>query len=177
MRRNIALCFAAFGVLSAWGARADDSTVMHKDANWGIVQQNHGRTCIVVLNTDDRRHAFHFVIDGDSKTAQLGILQEFLPDERFLVSTKTRISVAVGPDFVQQMEFRPGIEGKSKYISAILTRNDLDRILSALEETPEVSVAFSSGEIWQIPAPEHNAAIAIDHCWKKAVSVMSEAGQ
>jgi len=176
MRRRVALSIAAFGVLSAWGARADDSTVMYKDANWGVVQQNNGRTCIVVLNTDDRRHAFHFVIDGDGKSAQLGILQEFIPDERYLVSKKIPISVEVGPGFVQQMDFKPGIEGNSRYISAILTRNDLDRILSALEETPAVSVSFSTGETWQIRAPEHNAAIAIDHCWKKAVSVMSEGG-
>jgi hypothetical protein len=148
---------------------------MYKDANWGVVQQNGGRTCIVVLNTDDRQHAFHFLIDGENRKAQLGILQEFLPDRRYIRIASVQISVALGSGFVSKLEFRPITEGSSKYLAAILTRSDLDRMLSALEEAAGVSVTFSGGEIWQIRAPESDeATAAIDHCWKKAVNVMGE---
>ena len=175
MCRRVAICLAAWVVLSAWSARAGESIVMYKDKNWGVVQQNNGRTCIVVLNTDDRRHAFHFLIDGENRIAQLGILQEFLPDSPSPAPAKVRISLELGSDFVQQFDFEPESQNGSKLIAAVLTRRDLDRILTALEETPTVNVSFANGESWHVHGPEKSAAPAIDRCWKTAVTVMRDA--
>ena len=176
MRRSKAFCLAAWSILCTCSAWAGDSVVLYKDANWGVVQQNNGHTCIVVLNTDDRRHAFHLLIDGENKIAQLGILEEFLSDRWAPAIAKLQISVEFGPGFVQQFDFEPGHEQGSKYIAAVLTRHDLDRILSALEEMPRVNVSFPMGETWQIRAPKKNAAMAIDRCGKTAVRVMREGG-
>jgi hypothetical protein len=167
---------AAGALLIGYGAMADDSLVTYKDANWGVVRQNNGHTCIVVLNTDDRRHAFHFLIDGENKTAQLGILGEYLPDRGNQPIANVLISVDAGPGFVQKMEFGPASDGRTNDIAALLKRNDLDRIRHALEVTSGVTVSFSAGDTWQIRAPRTGAAaIAIDRCWKDAVIGISGA--
>jgi hypothetical protein len=70
MRLILHTALPAIALLIASGASARP---LYKDGNWGVVPQNDGRTCVVVLNSDDRRHAFHFLIDGEQNTATVGI--------------------------------------------------------------------------------------------------------
>ena len=166
-----AVILSIIGLLIAFGARAEESSVLYKDGNWGVVQQNNSRTCIIVLNTDDRRHAFHFLIDGEEKAARVGILQEFLPDTQYLTASKTMVFVDLGLGFARRLAFRPGSDGISNYIAAELSRDDLDRVLSTLEATHGVSISFSNGAEWHVRPPDQKAAKpAIDQCWNRAVN-------
>ena len=140
----------------------------YKDANWGVVPQENGSACVVVLNSEDKIHAFHFLIDGVDKTASVGILDSFLPNG---VSTAAAtITVDLGPLFTRQLEFVHHSEGLVGYLAADLSRDDLTSILAALQTTRGVSLSFDGGEVWRIPPPAKEAASAISQCWKQALT-------
>jgi hypothetical protein len=93
---RVALCATAFlAGAQAWASPS------YKDANWGVVPQDNGSVCVVVLNSEDRTHAFHFVVDGGEREATVGILDSFLPSRLSVASTT--ITVDLGPLFKRQM--------------------------------------------------------------------------
>jgi hypothetical protein len=140
----------------------------YKDANWGVVPQENGNACVVVLNSADRMHAFHFLVDGVDKVATVGILDSFLPSR--LATASTTITVDLGPMFTRQLEFKRHSDGLVGYIAADLSRDDLTSILAALQTTRDVSLSFDNGDVWRIPPPGKEAASAISECWNAALT-------
>jgi hypothetical protein len=124
-----------------------------------------------VLNSEDRRHAFHFLIDGEKNAATVGILDDFLPDPSYITAS-TMITVDLGPQFARRLKFKRHFDGALNYLAADLALDDLDSILAALRSvTHGVSLSFENGEMWRIPAPKRQeAASAIAQCWKEALS-------
>ena len=140
----------------------------YKDANWGVVPQDNGRACVVVLNSEDRMHAFHFLVDGTEKAATIGILDSYLPDG--LSSASTMIKVDLGPLFTRELEFKRPSDGSPGSLAADISRDDLRSILAALQTTRAVSLSFDNGEVWRIPPPKQGAAAAISQCWNEALT-------
>ena len=143
---------------------------LYRDGSWGVVPQDAGRTCVVVLNSEDRRHAFHFVIDGAQNAASVGILDDYLPDPAYMTASTT-IGVDLGPEFARKLEFKRRFDGAVNYLAADLPQEDLDSILDALRSgTRGVSLSFENGETWRIPPPKSaEAASAITQCWNEAL--------
>ena len=140
----------------------------YKDSNWGVVPQDNGRGCVVVLNSEDRTHAFHFLVDGDEKSGTIGILDSYLPEHVSLASTM--VTVDLGPLFTRQLEFKRHADATAGSLAADLSRDDLRSILAALQTTRGVSLSFDNGEVWRIPPPQQAAASAISRCWKDALT-------
>jgi hypothetical protein len=156
---------AAFIV--AGDARAEP---LYRDGSWGVVPQDAGRTCVVVLSSEDRRHAFHFLIDGAQNAASVGILDDFLPDFSNRTAA-TMITVDLGPQFARRLEFTRRSDGMVNYIAADLPRQELDSVLDALRSGKRgVSLSFENGEEWRIPPPKSDeAASAIAQCSSDAL--------
>ena len=168
MKRWAALLF---GLLIAPGVSAQESDVLYKDSHWGVVRQDKGRTCIIVLNTSDRQHAFHFLVDGVQRTAAVGILRGFLPDLSYLRASETSGYLDLGPRFARELTFKPASDGTLEYIAATLEWRDLGLVASALEGSHGVTMSFTESATWRIPAPERQmSSPAIDDCLKAAVS-------
>ena len=143
---------------------------LYRDGSWGVVPQDGGSTCVVVLNSEDRRKAFHFIIDGQQKAASVGILDRFFPDLA-PITASTMVIMDLGPQFTRPMKFKRHFDGSLGYLSADLAVEDLDSILEALRSvTRGVSLSFENGETWLIPPPksEEEAASAIAKCWNEA---------
>ena len=143
---------------------------LYRDGSWGVVPQDRGRTCVVVVNSVDKRHAFHFLIDGEQNSATIGILDQFLPDlGRDTVSTM--ITVDFGPEFARRLEFKRRFDGTLDYLAAELPPEDLGSILNAIRaRRSDVTLSFENGEMWRIPPPkQQEAASAIDQCWTEAL--------
>jgi len=162
-----AALFGAIAVLtpsSAW------SQASYEDGSWGVVPQDGGRTCIVVLNSEDRKHAFHVLIDGEQNAASVGILDNFLPSPQDNTASTT-ITVDFGLQFVRQLELKRRFDGALNYLAAELPLEDLDSIFEALRSGKGgVSLSFENGEIWRIPPPKRaEAASAIAQCWTQAL--------
>jgi hypothetical protein len=166
MRRIILhTAFSAIALLMACDAWALPS---YKDDSWGVVPQDNGQACVVVLNSEDRLHAFHFAVDGPDQAATIGILDDYVP-ERLSVSA-TKITVDLGPSFVRQLEFKHHSSGSMGYLAADLSRDDLKSILTAFQSDSRVSLSFANGEVWRIPGPKQEATAAIAQCWDEALS-------
>ena len=142
----------------------------YKDGSWGVVSQDGGRICVVVVNSEDKKHAFHFLIDGEKNVASIGILDGFLPDLRG-GGASLRITLDFGPEFVRRLELKRRFDGSLHYMAAELALEDLDSILVALRaRRAGVMLAFENGETWRIPPPKREeAASAIDDCWTEAL--------
>lgn len=152
--------------LAAVSASASPS---YKDESWGVVPQDNGNACVVVLNSEDRMHAFHFAVDGASKRATLGILDSFVPER--LSAPSPKITVDFGPLFVRQLQFEHRSDGEVGYLAANLSEDDLKTILAALENgIRDVTVSFANGEVWRIPGPKQAATAAIAQCWTDALT-------
>jgi hypothetical protein len=125
---------------------------------------------VIVLNSEDKRHALHFLIDGEQNVAIVGILDHFLPDPSYMTASTT-ITVDMGPEFVRRLEFKRQFDGALNYLTADLPPQELDSILLALRSgTRGVVLSFENGEMWRIPPPERNeAAAAIAQCWNEAL--------
>ena len=162
-----AVLFGVIALLTPWNAQAQAS---YEDGSWGVVPQDGGRTCIVVLNSEDRKRAFHFLIDGEQNAASVGILDDFLPNPRYNTAS-TMITVDFGLHFVRRLEFKRHFDGSLNYMAAELPSADLDAILEALRSGKGgVNLSFENGEIWRIPPPKREeAASAIAKCWIEAL--------
>jgi len=166
MRRIILrTTFSAIALLVACDAWALPS---YKDASWGVVPQDNGNACVVVLNSEDRLHAFHFAVDGGAKAATIGILDSYLP-ERLSVGP-TKVTIDLGPLFVRQLEFKHRSDGAMGYLASELSRDDLKSILAAFQSDSRVSLSFANGEVWRIPGPKQEATAAIAQCWNEALT-------
>ena len=168
MQRVLRAMVAAVVLMMASAAWA---APLYKDKNWGVIRQEDGKTCIVVLNSDSRRNAFHFLIDGGQNTASIGILDEFLPDS-VSANGSTMAILDLGPKFSRTLEFRRQFDGAVNYLTASLAPSELDSSFAALlAENPGVNLTFENGDTWHIPPPERKeAAAAIDQCWNGALS-------
>jgi len=163
---RVVVSTAALAVASgAWAAP------LYKDKNWGVVRQDGGRICIVVLNSDSRRNAFHFLIDGGRNAASVGILDEFVPGTMDAKGTMTA-TLDLGPRFAHALEFRRQFDGAVNYLTASLAPGELDSIFAALRAGDRgVNLTFENGDTWRIPPPERKeAAAAITQCWHEALS-------
>jgi hypothetical protein len=162
-----AILFALIAMLTATNAWAYPS---YEDGTWGVVPQDRGRTCFVVLNSEDKKHAFHFLIDGEKNVATVGILDHFLPDPRNSAASMM-ITLDLGPEFARRLHLKRRFDGSLNYLAAELQPEDLDPILDALRSRKAgVLLSFESGETWRIPPPKHDeAASAIDKCWTEAL--------
>ena len=114
------VAFAVAALLTQSHAWAQPS---YEDGSWGVIPQDGGRTCVIVLNSEDKRHAFHFLIDGEQNTATVGILDDFLPDLRYGTAS-TMITLDLGPQFGRQLEFKRRFDGSLNYLAAELSRED-----------------------------------------------------
>jgi len=143
---------------------------LYRDGSWGVVPQDRGRTCVVVVNSVDKRHAFHFLIDGEQNSATIGILDQFLPDLGH-DTVSTMITVDFGPEFARRLEFKRRFDGTLDYLAAELPPEALSSILNAIRaRRSEVTLSFENGEMWRIPPPkQQEAASAIDQCWTEAL--------
>jgi hypothetical protein len=161
------ILFAAIVLLPPSNAWAQP---LYEDGSWGVVPQDDGRTCIVVLNSEDKKHAFHFLIDGEQNAASVGILDYFLPNPGYY-TTSTTITVDLGIQFVRRLEFKPRFDGSLNYMAAELPSKDLDSILEALRSGKRgANLSFENGDIWRIPPPKREeAASAIAQCWTEAL--------
>ncbi len=150
---------------AAWAAP------LYKDKNWGVVRQDGGRICIVVLSSDSRRNAFHFLIDGERKAGSIGILDEFVPDTMDAKGSMMA-TLDLGPNFARALEFRRQFDGAVNYLTASLAPSELDSIFAALQAGDRgVNLTFENGDTWRIPPPERKeAAAAITRCWNEALS-------
>lgn len=159
-----------FGVIALLTPSSAWSQASYEDGSWGVVPQDGGRTCIVVLNSEDRKHAFHFLIDGEQNAASVGILDPFLPSPQHNTAS-TNITLDFGLQFVRELEFKRRFDGSLNYMSAELASEDLDSILEALRSGKGgVHLSFENGEIWRIPPPKRaEAASAIAKCWTEAL--------
>ena len=162
-----AVLFGVIALLTPWNAWAQ---ALYEDGSWGVVPQDGGKTCIVVLNSEDRKHAFHVLIDGEQNAASVGILDHFLPNARYNTASTT-ITVDFGLQFVRRLEFKRRFDGSLNYLAADLPSEDLDPILDALRSGKGgVNLSFENGEIWRIPPPKREeAASAIAKCWMEAL--------
>lgn len=142
----------------------------YEDGSWGVVPQDSGRTCIVVVNSEDKEHAFHFLIDGKQNIATIGILDHFLPDLR-VGTASTMITLDLGPAFTRRLELKRRFDGSTNYLAAELRPEDLGSILIALRSPRSVVIlSFESGETWRLPPPKRPEAVrAIDQCWTEAL--------
>jgi hypothetical protein len=168
MQRVLRAIVPAAALMIASGAWA---APLYKDKNWGVVRQDGGKVCIVVLNSDSRRNAFHFLIDGEQNTASVGILDEFLPDT-MNAEGSTVATLDVGPAFSRTLEFRRQFDGAANYLSASLAPHEFDSIFAALVAGHRgVNLSFENGDTWRIPSPERKeAAAAITECRNGALS-------
>ena len=159
--------FAVIALLTQSNAWAQP---LYEDGSWGVVPQDSGRTCIVVLNSEDKKHAFHFLIDGEQNAATVGILDHFLPDPRYATAS-TMITLNFGPRFARRLEFKRRFDGSLNYLAAELPSEDLASILKVLRSGKAgVSLSFENGETWRIPPPKREeAASAIAQCWTEAL--------
>lgn len=162
-----AILFAVIAMLTATSAWAYPS---YEDGTWGVVPQDSGRTCVVVVNSEDKKHAFHFLIDGENNVATVGILDHFLPGLRNSAASMM-ITLDLGPDFARRLHLKRRFDGSLNYLAAELPPEDLDPILDALRSRKAgVRLYFENGETWRIPPPKHDeAASAIDKCWTDAL--------
>ena len=144
---------------------------LYKDKNWGVVRQDGGKICIVVLNSDSRRSAFHFLIDGGRNAGSIGILDEFVP-ETMSANGSMMATLDLGPNFARALEFRRQFDGAVNYLTASLDPSELDSIFAALQAGDRgVNLTFENGDTWRIPPPERKeAAAAITECWGEALS-------
>ena len=112
------------------------------------------QSAVVVLNSDSRRNAFHFLIDGEHKSASVGILDEFLPDT---VNTKgsTVATLDLGPAFSRTLEFRRQFDGAVNYLAATLAPNELDPVFTALVAEHR----GAGGKEWSARAPRRPAFV------------------
>jgi tetratricopeptide (TPR) repeat protein len=142
----------------------------YKDGVWGVVPQNGGKLCMIVLNSDDQKRAFHFLISGSLNVARIEILEKFLPERRYLTTSNTSVTVDLGPQFARRLDFAPKSGGTLRYITATLEPDNLSNVLAALQQTRGVSLAFENGVKWQFRAPRNLAAAspAITQCWEEA---------
>ena len=141
----------------------------YKDANIGVVPQDNGRVCIVVLNSSDRTHAFHFVVDGEKKVVTVGILDRFLPNRSS--ATSMVINIDLGPLFARRFVFKRHSDGMLSYLGAELSADDVKSTLAALQsDLPGVTITFDNGETWRIPPPKQAAASAVTQCWNEALA-------
>jgi len=164
---RILFCIAAAATVFLMGAHAW-ALPSYKDANWGVVPQDHGNACIVVMNSEDKMHAFHFVVDGQTNAVTVGILDSFAPDR--LSAGSPKITVDFGPLFVRQLQFEHRSQGSVGFLAADLSHDDLKNILAALQSgLSGVSLSFADGEVWRIPGPKQEAASAIARCWNEAL--------
>ena len=163
--RVVASTAALVMASGAWAAP------LYKDKNWGVVRQDGGSVCIVVLNSDSRRNAFHFLIDGNRHAGSIGILDEFVPDA---MGAKDSMSATLdlGPRFARTLEFTRQFDGAANYLTASLAPSELDTIRTALEAGDRgVNLTLENGDMWRIPPPERKeAAAAIARCWNGALS-------
>jgi hypothetical protein len=172
--RNIRMRIVLHTVLSAIAAllfTADArAEPLYRDGSWGVVPQDAGSTCVVVLNSEDRRQAFHVLIDGAQNAASVGILDAFLPDFASR-TTPTMITVDLGPQFARQLEFTLRSDAGVNYLAADLPREELDTVLDALQSGKRgVSLSFENGVQWRIPPPKSDqAASAIARCSSDAL--------
>ena len=165
------LSFAAlFGAIALLTPSNAGAQALYEDESWGVVPQDGGRTCIVVLNSPDRKHAFHFLVDGEQNAASVGILDQFLPSPRYNTGSTT-ITVEFPLQFTLQLEFRRQFDGSLNYLAAELPSENLDSIFEALRSGKGgVNLSFENGEIRRIPAPKReDAASAIAKCWTEAL--------
>jgi hypothetical protein len=141
---------------------------LYEDGSWGVVPQDSGKTCIVVLNSEDKKHAFHFLIDGEQNSATVGILDHFLPDSRYGAASTM---ITLDFQFARRLEFKRRFDGSLNYLAAELPPEDLGSILEALRSGKGgVSLSFENGEMWRIPPPKRDAAAsAIARCWIEAL--------
>lgn len=168
MHRTLRVSLIAAALVTApdaWGRP------LYKDDNWGVIPQDGGKICVVVLNSNDRKHAFHILIDGARKQAFVGILDEFLPGGMY-VNASAKISMHLGVKLVLQLQFKRQFDGALSYLAAPLAPGDLDPVLAALRAADgSVSLAFENGDIWRIPPPgRQEAGSAITQCWRGALS-------
>jgi hypothetical protein len=143
---------------------------LYEDGTWGVVPQDGGRTCVVVLNSQDKKHAFHFLIDGEQNAATVGILDNFLPDARYGTAS-TMVTLNFGSKFARRFEFKRRFDGALHYLAAELRADDLEPILEILRSgRAGVSLSFENGETWRIPPPKREeAGSAIARCWSEAL--------
>ena len=170
MRAATAISLVLLAFHAGSGAVAQEtSSVLYKDSNWGIVEQNGGKTCIVVLNTDDRRHAFHFLVDGELGLAGIGILRDFLPGPGYLTAKKTVAYLDLGPTFAHEFAFTPRFDTMPMSIEADIPWRDLGGMLRAFEDMHGATLTFAGGTSWDVKAPERQSAReAMDRCWNGA---------
>ena len=143
--RQVAFVAAVFVVSDALALPS------YKDGNWGVVPQDHGGACVVVLNSEDRMHAFHFAVDGVAKVATVGILDTFVPDR--VSASAPKITIDLGPLFRRQLKFEHRSEGSQGYLAADLSQDDLKTVLAALQSgLSGVSLSFANGEVGTFPA-------------------------
>ena len=167
MRGLLRVVVPAAALVMASGAWA---APLYKDKNWGVVRQD-GGICIVVLNSDSRRSAFHFLIDGGRNAGSIGILDEFVP-ETMSANGSMMATLDLGPKFARALEFRRQFDGAVNYLTAPLAPSELDSIFAALQAGDRgVNLTFENGDTWRIPPPERKeAAAAITECWNGALS-------
>lgn len=173
MRGLLRAVVPAAALVMASGAWA---VPLYKDKNWGVVRQDDGRICIVVLNSDSRRNAFHFLIDGGRNAGSIGILDEFVPDT-MNARGSLMATLDLGPRFARALEFRRQFDGAVNYLTAILAPNELASIFAALQAGNRgVSLTFENGDTWRIPPPERKEAVAaITRCWNEALGARTTA--
>jgi hypothetical protein len=145
------------------------SQAVYEDGSWGVVAQDGGKTCIVVLNSEGKQHALHFLVDGEQQVASIGILDHFLPEPQYDTAAMT-ITIGFGDQFALQLEFKRRFDGSLYYLAAELPSEHLNSVLEALRSGNGVNLSFENGDIWRIPPPKReDAASAIAKCWTEAL--------